>query len=71
MNYRSEARKYTHVIYTASNSAKRSYWIKLCSIFSCFSMQTSELQMGLYNKDSYNFIPIVLILSYSVVGISL
>jgi hypothetical protein len=25
MNYRSEARKYTHVIYTASNSAKRSH----------------------------------------------
>lgn len=71
MNYRSEARKYTHVIYTASNSAKHSYWIKPCSIFSYFSLQTSELQMGLYNKDSYNFIHMVLTLCYSMVGVSL
>jgi len=71
MNYRSEARKYTHVIYTASNSAKHSYWIKLRSIFSCFSVQTSELQMGFCNKDSYNFIHMILILCYSIVGVSL
>lgn len=72
MNYRSEARKYTRVIYIASNSAKRSYWIKLCSIFSCFAVQTSELQMGLWSKYSYNFIPVLvfLILCYYIVGIA-